>query len=82
MDVAAALLHAIREAPEVDLPRLAYADWLDDVGRPERAEFIRVQVELARTGEGDPRYLAGESIRGGASPPTLSRGRGVAGAMP
>jgi uncharacterized protein (TIGR02996 family) len=31
-----------------DTPRLAYADWLDENGRPERAEFIRVQVERAR----------------------------------
>jgi hypothetical protein len=25
-----------------------FADWLEDNGRPQRAEFIRVQVELAR----------------------------------
>lgn len=43
-----ALLHSIIENPEDDLPRLVYADWLDDVNRPDRAEFIRVQVELAR----------------------------------
>ena len=46
-----ALLAAIWERPHDDLPRLAYADWLDDQGAPEqvaRAEFIRVQCELAR----------------------------------
>jgi uncharacterized protein (TIGR02996 family) len=31
-----------------DTPRLVYADWLDENGRPERAEFIRVQIERAR----------------------------------
>jgi uncharacterized protein (TIGR02996 family) len=37
----------ICEHPEEDAPRLVYADWLDDHGEPDRAEFIRVQVELA-----------------------------------
>jgi uncharacterized protein (TIGR02996 family) len=31
-----------------DTPRLVYADWLDEHGQPERAEFIRAQVELER----------------------------------
>jgi uncharacterized protein (TIGR02996 family) len=44
----AALLAAIRAAPDDDAPRLVYADWLDEHGQPERAEFIRVQCELAR----------------------------------
>ena len=47
----AALLAAIRAAPADDAPRLVYADWLDEHGRPERAAFIRVQCELARTGD-------------------------------
>jgi uncharacterized protein (TIGR02996 family) len=37
------LLQAIFEAPDDDLPRLVYADWLDDNGEPERAEVIRLQ---------------------------------------
>ena len=40
----AALLNAVAAAPADDLPRLVYADWLDEHGRPERAEFIRLQV--------------------------------------
>ena len=32
--------------PEDDALRLIYADWLEDHGQPEWAEFIRVQVEL------------------------------------
>ncbi|MFO0845576.1 MAG: TIGR02996 domain-containing protein [Gemmataceae bacterium] len=43
----AAFLAAIRDEPDEDLPRLAYADWLDEHGQAERAEFIRVQVELS-----------------------------------
>jgi uncharacterized protein (TIGR02996 family) len=43
-----ALYAAILADPDEDTPRLIYADWLDENGRPERAEFIRAQVELAR----------------------------------
>jgi uncharacterized protein (TIGR02996 family) len=43
-----ALLRAIEANPDEDTPRLAYADWLDENGQPERAEFIRLQCELAR----------------------------------
>jgi uncharacterized protein (TIGR02996 family) len=42
------ILAAIQEAPDDDTPRLVYADWLAEHGDPERAEFIRVQCELAR----------------------------------
>lgn len=46
-----ALLHAIGEHPAEDTPRLMYADWLEENGDPERADFIRIQVELARQPE-------------------------------
>lgn len=36
------------EAPQDDTPRLIYADWLDENGEPERAAFIRLQIELAK----------------------------------
>jgi uncharacterized protein (TIGR02996 family) len=49
-----ALLRAIAAHPEEDTPRLMYADWLEENGRPDRAEFVRVQVELARFGANDP----------------------------
>jgi uncharacterized protein (TIGR02996 family) len=42
-----ALLAACRARPADDLPRLVLADWLDENGQPERAEFVRVQVELS-----------------------------------
>ncbi|HJZ59491.1 MAG TPA: TIGR02996 domain-containing protein [Gemmataceae bacterium] len=41
-----AFLRAIRASPGDDTARLAFADWLDEHGEPEQAEFIRVQLEL------------------------------------
>lgn len=43
----AAFLRAIRENPDDDTVRLVYADWLAEHGDEPRAEFIRVQLELA-----------------------------------
>jgi uncharacterized protein (TIGR02996 family) len=40
-----ALFRAICARPWEDTPRLVYADWLEENGRPERAEFIRLQCE-------------------------------------
>ncbi len=50
----AAFLAAIREHPDDDLPRLVFADWLDEHGEPERAEFIRLQIEFARLSAAGP----------------------------
>ena len=41
------LLAAVIAAPLDDGPRLVMADWFEEHGAPERAEFIRVQIELA-----------------------------------
>ncbi len=41
-------IRAICDQPDDDAPRLVLADWLDEHGESERAEFIRVQCELAR----------------------------------
>ncbi|MCI0702719.1 MAG: TIGR02996 domain-containing protein [Planctomycetia bacterium] len=41
-------LQALLAEPEDDTLRLAMADWLDENDQPGRAEFIRVQIELAR----------------------------------
>jgi uncharacterized protein (TIGR02996 family) len=44
------LVQGVLDSPEDDAPRLVYADWLEDRGDPDslaRAEFIRVQIELA-----------------------------------
>jgi uncharacterized protein (TIGR02996 family) len=40
------LLSAIIQQPEEDTPRLAFADWLDEHGEANRAEFIRAQHKL------------------------------------
>jgi uncharacterized protein (TIGR02996 family) len=39
-----AFVSAIAAAPTDDLPRLVFADWLEEHGEPERAEFIRTQI--------------------------------------
>ncbi|MBN9121099.1 MAG: TIGR02996 domain-containing protein [Planctomycetes bacterium] len=41
-------LRALLAEPDDDTLRLAMADWLDENEQPERAEFVRVQIELAR----------------------------------
>src|SRR5437868_14865571 len=50
-----AFIQAIIADPDDDAPRLIYADWLDEQGESERAEFIRVQIALARMDEDDER---------------------------
>src|SRR5215212_11486943 len=45
----AALHDAIIQNPDDDTVRLAYADWLQENGDEERAEFIRLQIEIARS---------------------------------
>jgi uncharacterized protein (TIGR02996 family) len=49
-----AFLAAIRDRPDDDLPRLVYADYLDERG-DLRGEFIRVQIERATLLGDDPR---------------------------
>jgi uncharacterized protein (TIGR02996 family) len=53
-----AFLQAMVEAPEDETPRLIYADWLEEQGDPDRAEFIRLQAQLAAMAEDDPRRAA------------------------
>jgi uncharacterized protein (TIGR02996 family) len=36
----AAFLNTIREHPDADLPRLVFADWLDEAGDPARAAAV------------------------------------------
>src|SRR5207253_4331362 len=71
----AALLRAIVERPEDDGVRLVYADWLEEHGQPERADFIRVQIELARLPVDDPRRpdLEARLSEGHTRPPPRDR---------
>src|SRR5262249_3534297 len=51
-------LEAIRADPDDDAVRLIFADWLeeqDDPARNARGEVIRVQLELERLPDDDPR---------------------------
>lgn len=50
------LYRAVLDNPEDDAPRLVFADWLDEYGRPERAEFIRVQCAMDRVPAGTGRW--------------------------
>jgi uncharacterized protein (TIGR02996 family) len=50
-----AFFDRIRNEPADDGPRLIYADWLEENGQPDRAEFIRLQVALERLEEDDRR---------------------------
>jgi uncharacterized protein (TIGR02996 family) len=43
-----AFLRAIDASPLDDVPRLVYADWLQERGQDARAEFIRIQCEIAK----------------------------------
>jgi uncharacterized protein (TIGR02996 family) len=43
-----ALIAAVAAAPADDLPRLVFADWLEENGDPTQAAFIRGHVALAR----------------------------------
>jgi uncharacterized protein (TIGR02996 family) len=58
MSIEEVFLRDIQERPEDDLPRLLYADWLEDQPEPHlaaRGELIRLQCESARLPADDPR---------------------------
>lgn len=58
-----ALVRSVLAAPDDDVTRLVLADWLDEHGRADYAEFIRVQCELAKEypGHADHPEYASES---------------------
>jgi uncharacterized protein (TIGR02996 family) len=56
-----AFLRAICECPDEDGPRLVYADWLDERGEADRAEFIRLQIGLAAGTVPEDRRAAAEA---------------------
>src|SRR5262249_5412582 len=53
MEANLAFLQSISDKPDDDAPRLIYADWLEEHGRTDaekaHAQFIRAQIELARS---------------------------------
>jgi uncharacterized protein (TIGR02996 family) len=50
-----AFLRKIVEDPTDDGPRLVYADWLEERGETDRAEFLRTECQLAALPRGDER---------------------------
>src|SRR5438105_14033696 len=57
MNTGHALFETILNEPDEDANGLVYADWLDDHGEADHAEFIRVQCEFARLPVGDARQV-------------------------
>ena len=55
-------LLSIAENKNDDFPRLVFADWLEEKGQEERAEFIRVQIELSKLGNPLLVYLQNMNI--------------------
>jgi uncharacterized protein (TIGR02996 family) len=73
-----ALLAAIRARPDEDVPRLMFADYLEEHGEAGRAAFIRAQIELARTPPWEPlavkcRWRTPEVVSGKQFVPTLPK---------
>jgi uncharacterized protein (TIGR02996 family) len=66
----AARLAAVRGHPEDDATRLVYADWLEEHGQADRANFIRLHIAWCRRQPDDPpddlqvRLLAGWEAAG------------------
>jgi uncharacterized protein (TIGR02996 family) len=59
-----ALIDAIRDEPDNERLRLVYADWLEDNGHPERAEYVRLCYELSGLDADDPHAAGLERRRG------------------
>jgi uncharacterized protein (TIGR02996 family) len=68
-------LRAILDDYESDVPRLIYADWLEERGDP-RAEFIRVQCELAQLTKRETKQILSRNwnFSFSAKPQNLSQG--------
>jgi uncharacterized protein (TIGR02996 family) len=56
-NLARGFLEDITAHPDDDAPRLIFADWLEEKGDSDRAEFIRVQIERARLPAWDARQV-------------------------
>lgn len=67
-----AFLAVVRAHPADDMPRLVYADWLDERGDP-RGDFLRLESQLRRIPEADPSYR-GLQQQLGAVGQSLDRG--------
>jgi uncharacterized protein (TIGR02996 family) len=55
-------LATIIATPDDDAPRLVFADWLEEHGDADRAEFIRLQIAVSREPSAEPRRRADELL--------------------
>lgn len=82
-DEQAALLRAIIAQPDEDTPRLVYADWLQEHGDEEQAQFIRDSIRLSRMRDeevGRKYLLAGLTKLGGMKGRAWVEALGLSGA--
>lgn len=75
-----ALFQTILENPDDDAPRLVYADWLEEHGDSARAEFIRVQCQMAVLNEANRNQPQWENLK--LREKELLAAHGVAWALP
>ena len=81
----AGLWRGVLAAPADDLPRLVYADYLEDTGRQPLAAFVRAQIALSQVGPAHPDYpdlveaqaLATAAVRAASSLPVPALPDGV-----
>jgi uncharacterized protein (TIGR02996 family) len=59
-----ALVRAVIDMPGDETVKLVYADWLDENGYPERAEWVRLVVEYKRLSPVEERYSIADLLRG------------------
>jgi uncharacterized protein (TIGR02996 family) len=64
----AGLLRAVLDEPGDDNIRLVCADWYEENGQPERAEFIRLQIEQGRLDEAARHSAAGKAAADASGP--------------
>ena len=74
MDERNSFMQAILARPDDDMPRLVFADWIEENDDPDRAVFIREQCALARVEPWDPIAVESRAYhRGTNSESTLPR---------
>jgi len=52
-----ALMRTICDHPDDDVPRLVFADWLEENGDADHAALIRTQIGLEKLREWEPGYV-------------------------
>lgn len=71
------LLDAVLISPHDDGPRLVYADWLDENGDGERAEYIRCEIAIERWANTPSNEPGGTAEDGGPAGAALATADGL-----